>query len=545
MSSSINQNFDIITSLKKFEPEISDYHKNVEQKQSAEWKVKEYNIKDWQFFWDEPDKLWKEDPEKFLDIAFYVKKLQGFDDLLKRHKKEQKETVENFFSDKSLLIAEVFWQKKKNEWQKDKDDLENSRQETKKKILEWENEEGKNRRKEQRDNQKEIDPLNFEIIEELKALTAFQEIKKEWHTKNYDKDKWEKFWKESVDKIGKYWEDNDVEFNKTLNKIRNLSSFKKLQEEWEKNHEGKNLDQYFPHLDWLVKETTETPRQAEKKRGGDWMIVMAAGGLIFLGAMLAGSFICATVCEAEEVILENGKAELQVVNIYLRILESQLMIVLVGTVIAPVVVRVLKEKYDIQIETDQVNMIIQDGISTVKMYNVEANKLRDKDGKIDDVSQRKLRNLAFSAMKQNYDLKKYNELISNVGVQVFEKAIEVAVESNKKDRLPIEREKIKEIISQAIDAVPHIVEWQKKDKESKELFLEGNVKKLLATVGIEGWASLQLENIFDAEISKRILAAAIANKNDLLRDLKDKNLLHLSTVVSATTESLAKFPKKE
>jgi hypothetical protein len=41
--------------------------------------------------------------------------------------------------------------------------------------------------------------------------------------------------------------------------------------------------------------------------------------------------------------------------------------------------------------------------------------------------------------------------------------------------------------------------------------------RLLANVKLEGWAYDQLSEMFDAEISKRLLAAAVANEKSLLK----------------------------
>ena len=529
-------NFQIITTLKTLESEFTNLNQNVTQNQLDEWNSFGYDGDvDWNAFWDEPEKLYSQEPDKFIGILQWVKQLPNFEKLIQKYLETYGHSLECYFSSTNLFIDQMFKQKKSDDWRQDKEKLEKDRESTKKKIKEWENEEQKNLNKDLKND------VNFEIIDELLELGAFSNLKTQWkekHEENFP----ENFWR--TKQIEKEWIKDSEECTDMINKLMNLEGFQSLKTEWEEKNEnyGKKLDHYFPHPDWLIKETLGSPEKAEKKKFGDMMTYFALGGLVFLGMLIIFSGYCATECGAEEITLEDGTKAYQSINIPLRILESQLMIVFVATVIGPVVLRILKEKYDIQIETEQFNMITQDTINTVKMYNYEANKLRNADGKLDEISQRKLRNLAFSAIKQNYDLKKYNEIVKSLGVQVFEKAIEKALDDDKKERLPIEREKIKEIISQAIDAVPHIIEWQKTDENVKKLFLDGNVRRLLATMGIEGWAYKQLESIFDADASKRILAAAIADKNQLLSNVEDKNLLYLSTVVSSTSESLSKSP---
>jgi len=129
-----------------------------------------------------------------------------------------------------------------------------------------------------------------------------------------------------------------------------------------------------------------------------------------------------------------------------------------------------------------------------------------------------------------------------VGSQIFEKAIERAVESDKLERFPLEMAQVENIIKQSIDALPQIVEWKNLNDNVKNAFLGNHVKRLMANVGVEGWAHTALEGIFDAEVNKRILAAAIADEKKLLKklDTKNRHLRYTSTVLEAVGESLTK-----
>ncbi len=468
---------------------------------------------------------------------------------------------------------------KKSEWENDLKLLKESRKNTIKKIKEWEKAEDKNITDE---TDKKPD---FTIISELKKLDELKKfidnVPDEWKQDNpdnpsnfieksdlqdvkwaignqdlEDNNKWlevkkefgQKLWKKFWDKPDELWDENPDLFSLAVEKLKKLDRFDDIRKEWEKVNRGKNFDHFFPHPDWLVKETMENCHPQTKKKFGDVMNIIAFVGLAIFGLLIIFSGICATANCAEEVttsVMVNGVPTVitERPNIPLQILESQLMLVFLTTIVGPVVLRILKERYDIQIETSQFNMIVQDAIKAVKMYSTEASKLRDKNGKLDEVSQRKLRNVAFAAIRDNYEPNKYKELAKNLGVQVFEKAIENAVIEDKLKRLPIEQEKIKELISQAIDAVPQIVKWVEKDDETKKAFLDGHVRRLLASIGIEGWAYKQLENIFDADVNNRLLAAAIAEKNKLFKDIQDRNLLYTTTVLSSVFDSMAKNPK--
>jgi hypothetical protein len=212
------------------------------------------------------------------------------------------------------------------------------------------------------------------------------------------------------------------------------------------------------------------------------------------------------------------------------------------------VVSVVKQKFDIQIEQTQVEMIMSDAVKAVKLYQNEANKLRDENGKIPPVYQTKLRDLAFDSIKTNYDPKKYEEVISRVGAQVFDKAIEGAVKRDWIERFPLEKQQVEAIIKQSIDAVPQIVEWKNLDESVKNSFLDGHVRRLLANLGFEGWGLTKLNESFEAEVNKRLAGAAIADAQGLAKLLdgqgtgnnNNKYLKYTSTVMSAAGQSLLK-----
>jgi hypothetical protein len=280
-------------------------------------------------------------------------------------------------------------------------------------------------------------------------------------------------------------------------------------------------------------ETVNDPSlNAREKRTSNYLLMFAwfgIGGIVVL-VSLAGSYVGLLDITAEQ-------------NVPLQIIQSQFMIVFVGVVIGPVVVRVLKEKYDIDIEASQISMIYSDAVKAVNLYQKEADRLRNKDGKIPREYQEKLRDLAFDSIKSNYDPKRYASLISSVGSQVFEKAIESAVKNNWIERYPLEKKQVEELIKQSIDAYPQIVEWHRLDPHVKELFLDGHVKRLLSTLKLEGWATTQLEMIFDAEVSRRVVAATLIEGNLEIAALggkENKYLKYTSAVMSAVFQSLMK-----
>lgn len=221
-------------------------------------------------------------------------------------------------------------------------------------------------------------------------------------------------------------------------------------------------------------------------------------------------------------------------NPYTAILESNFFMVLIGTLVAPTISKYLKEKHDINIKSTQIAMITQDAVKTVSMYNRAANELRDDDGRLSEDHKKRLQDLALSSIKDNFGATKYNELIANLSGQAFKKAIEYAVAQKKIESFPLEQEQVEKIIKQSLDVVPHVIDWQKKDPKVKETFIRGYVKELLQNTGTDGWAYKSLEGVFDAEVNKRLAAAAVADARGMIKSDEKDPMKKYSSIIMDT-----------
>jgi hypothetical protein len=184
-------------------------------------------------------------------------------------------------------------------------------------------------------------------------------------------------------------------------------------------------------------------------------------------------------------------------------------------------------------------MVMEDGIKSVTMFAKEADKLRDSNGHIPKKYQKTLRDKAFTSLRENYTTEKYSDVTASVGSQIFEKAIESAVTSGRLEKFPLEKKQVEALIKQSIDAAPGIAEWQQLDDQAKTTFIDGNIRKLLQNTGINGWSYKALENIFDAEVSKRLVNAALIEKDAILRSLDSADhpyLKYTSTAIDALLE---------
>ncbi len=278
-------------------------------------------------------------------------------------------------------------------------------------------------------------------------------------------------------------------------------------DEFKKDMEAFKTSEYYCKADKLVAEKIIEKKKVDESKNDveppknpwfDFKIgldMIAGGGLIGILVLIVVSVGCVVECQ------DASYAATSIVN-------SNFMVVLTSTVVAPMVTRVMKEKFDIDIDTSQVSMILKDGVATATKYQKLADQLRDDDGKIPPEHISKLKGLAMVSMKETFEIKKYKGLIASTGGQILDKAIEKAVNDNKLDKKLIEKNQIEELIKQGIDAHTTIVEWKNLDAEVKDAFVQGHIRRLLKNTGIEGIGRTKLENMFDAEVTKRLLQAA-------------------------------------
>jgi len=369
------------------------------------------------------------------------------------------------------------------------------------------------------------------------------------------------------------------EYKKNFNK--NKETFKKIMKEAKKNEleikaEKKIVEKKYDAAKFkfeIDEELVKAGAQAVKKMFPQYMNYIAIVSIVIILGVVILSVTCWT-CYPEVISVEEIKTietttetivdsettlttkTTEIVNVSeddsvekptketvtrnpaTEILESNMMMILVSTFVAPVAARILKEKFDIDVTETQVSMIVDDGIKSVTMYANEADKLRDANGYIPRKYQKALRDKAYNALRENYTVDKYKDLVASVGSQIFDKAIENAVQSGRLERFPLEKKQVEELIKQSIDAVPQIVEWQKLDDEAKNTFIDGNIRKLLQNTGINGWSHKALENVFDAEMSKRVMGAALILKDNVLKEIdsKDPYLKYTSTAIDAILE---------
>lgn len=291
---------------------------------------------------------------------------------------------------------------------------------------------------------------------------------------------------------------------------------------------SKKIENEINEINTITNLKEDENTEATEKKFSHYMDYIAISTIIVIGILM----VLAITCPLPNCHTSGYE------NPFTSILESNFFMVLIGTIVGPIVSKFLKEKYDIQIKSDQISMITSDAINAVTMYQKSSAQLRDDDGNIPKPYQEKLQNLALDSIYKNFGAEKYSELISSLGGQVFKKAIEAAVSQKKIEGFPLEKKQVEGIIRQSIDAVPYIVDWQKHDDAIKDTFIRGYVKNLLQNTCAEGWGYKSLEGIFDADVNRRISAAAIADTRKLIpTNSKDPIQKYTSIVVDSILAS--------
>lgn len=221
-----------------------------------------------------------------------------------------------------------------------------------------------------------------------------------------------------------------------------------------------------------------------------------------------------------------------------NILNSEFMIVMTSTVIFPVVTRVFKEKYDVEIKTEQLNMLYKDSMGAVTQYHSLARKLRDENGHISESDKGKLQSLAIQSLKDNISLQNHKELVATAGSEIYARVIEKTLDNEKERKLPIQKKQIEELIKQSITAYPEIIRWSSLDDEMKHTFVEGHLKQLLKTFKITNWGTQTLTTMFDAEVGKRMAQALLLDSKGLTQHLpaEDPNAKYGKTALKTILE---------
>lgn len=243
----------------------------------------------------------------------------------------------------------------------------------------------------------------------------------------------------------------------------------------------------------------EKPETGVGKQGSTSINITAPGKDIFEWASIALAVLIIVLLILSFFPNELGKNAFEILN-------SNLIITLIGAVVAPWIAKSAKDKIGLDISNSEVQELLNGVQKAAQLTRTEFDKKRNEEGSLSDEDKIKAREKALEHIKNMLGEEKYKKILNRVGDQFVDLAINEYVTSEWQNRYPIEKEHIKELVTIAVNMIPKVKDWRNLTKEEQEEVLEEafkNLEGLLNGVGIQGWGKKVLTAFITAELNSR------------------------------------------
>ena len=193
-------------------------------------------------------------------------------------------------------------------------------------------------------------------------------------------------------------------------------------------------------------------------------------------------------------------------NTAFDILNSNLIITLIGAVVAPWIAKSAKDRIGLDITNSEVQELLNGVQKAAELTRTEFDKKRKEDGSLSEDNKKDAKLRALEHIKNMLGADKYNKILKKVGDQFVDLAINEYVTSEWQNRYPIEKEYVKELVTVAVNMIPKVKDWNNLTKEEREQIVDEafiNLKGLLGGVGIQGWGKNVLEAFISAELNSK------------------------------------------
>jgi hypothetical protein len=188
-----------------------------------------------------------------------------------------------------------------------------------------------------------------------------------------------------------------------------------------------------------------------------------------------------------------------------NLLNSNLVLTLIGAVVVPWFAKSAKDKVGLDITEREVEELLNAVRTAAELTRKDYDQYRDADGRIGEKGS-EAKAYAIKQIQAILGEEKYVKIMKRVGSQFLDRAIDEYVKSEWHERYPVEKELIKELVTTTIDAIPKVKEWDNLSIEERERLIEEsvtNLEKLLDQVGITGWGKNLLTAFITAELNRR------------------------------------------
>ncbi|MGD8505105.1 MAG: hypothetical protein PVF15_00375 [Candidatus Bathyarchaeota archaeon] len=235
----------------------------------------------------------------------------------------------------------------------------------------------------------------------------------------------------------------------------------------------------------------DSPKAVATEKEAPWKggFELASMGIaVFIIVLLALSFLPAEVGE-------NAS----------DLLNSNIMITLIGAVVAPWIAKTAKDKVGLEITSSEVQDLLDGMKRAAELTRKEYDKKRE-NGALPGEKPKDAKEHAIKHIRNMLGEEKYNKIMKKVGDQFLSKAIDEYVASEWHERFPIEKEHVTDLVTVAVDMIPKVKDWNSlSNDERKKITDEAfkNLEKLLDGAGIFGWGRNMLEAFVMAELNKR------------------------------------------
>lgn len=187
-----------------------------------------------------------------------------------------------------------------------------------------------------------------------------------------------------------------------------------------------------------------------------------------------------------------------------NLLTSNLILTLIGAVVAPWLAKTAKDKVGLEISQKEIQDMLKGVAKAADLTRKEYDSYRDENGKMPEDKAKEAKKIAFNNLKQVFGEKKYADILKKQGEAAISKAIDVYVASDWQKRYPIEKEQIKELTMLAVNTIPKVKNWDTLNDDEKNKIRDQalkELKELLKGVGIAGWGDNVLEVFVASELN--------------------------------------------